>query len=137
MSVVSGKTGRFAQDNICTNRFFSIMAKSAKQKKEMSELKKRFIEYYLKLPIQRLAAGSIGKDEDTVIRWKKNDKKFADQVASAKSAFVLEKVGKVRSMEWLLERIMSEYFMERKEIDSNVNIKLEATLDRMSKLLPD
>jgi hypothetical protein len=40
--------------------------------------------YYSKLPVQKLAAEYIGRDEDTIIRWKKSDKKFADQVASAK-----------------------------------------------------
>lgn len=106
------------------------------KQKAISKLKREFIEYYSKLPIQKLAADFIGKDEDTIIRWKNNDKKFADQVASAKSAFALEKVGKVRSNEWLLERIMSEHFMERKGVDNNVKLELDAALDKLASMLP-
>jgi len=102
----------------------------------MSELKKKFIEYYSKLPIQKLAADRIGKDEDTITNWKKKDKKFSDMLGSLKSEWVLENVGKVKSAEWLLERVIKEHFAEKKEVEHGTSEKLEATLDRISNLFP-
>lgn len=79
-----------------------------------AQLKAKYLDYYSKLPIQKLAADFIGKDEDTIIRWKKDDMSFADQVASAKSAWALEKASKVKSTEWLLERVLNEHFTEKR-----------------------
>ena len=80
------------------------------------ELKDKFIEYFSKLPIQKLAADYIGRSEDTIIDWKKADIEFANRIATAKSEWALDKVGKVRSKEWLLERIMKEQFAQRTEL---------------------
>ena len=33
-------------------------------------LKEKFLEYYKDLPVQKLAAGYVGRDEDTIILWK-------------------------------------------------------------------
>jgi hypothetical protein len=79
------------------------------------EKKAKFLEYYRKLPNQKLAAGFIGRDEDTICIWKKEDKKFADAVLKAKSDWAEEKVGRVRSQEWLLERILKDEFAQRQE----------------------
>ncbi len=118
------------------NKTKNDIKKSSKHAEELSKFKLQFLNYYSKLPIQKLAAEFIGKDENTIIRWKKKDKKFADHLASTKSTWALEKVGKVKSNEWLLERILKEHFVEKKEVDSTTSIRLEATLDRMSKLIP-
>ena len=112
-------------------------SKTIKRSKELAKLKEKFLDYYRKLPIQKLAAEFIGKDEDTIINWKKKDKLFSDRLASVKSEWALNNVGKVKRAEWLLERLLSEYFVEKKEVDSNVNLRLEVELDRVSKLLPD
>lgn len=74
------------------------------------ELKDKFLDYFRKLPIQKLAADYIGRSEDTISDWKKDDTEFANQIATAKSEWALDKVGKVRSKEWLLERIMNDHF---------------------------
>ena len=34
-------------------------------------LKEKFLEYYKDLPLQKLAAESIGRSEDTITDWKK------------------------------------------------------------------
>lgn len=112
------------------------LKKSSKHSKELSKLKIRFIEYYSKLPIQKLAAEFIGKSEDSICDWKNNDKNFANQITSAKSAWALEKAGKVRSVEWLLERVMKEHFSESVKVEHGVNEKLEAALDKISSLFP-
>lgn len=107
-----------------------------KQTQVYAQLKAKYLDYYSKLPIQKLAAEFIGKDEDTIIRWKKEDRGFADQVASAKSAWALEKAGKVRSTEWLLERVLNEHFTEKKNIEIDTNEKLDAALDVVAKWIP-
>lgn len=77
------------------------------------QLKQKFLEYFAKLPIQKLAADYIGKSEDTICDWKNADPEFSNQIATAKSEWALDKVGKVRSKEWLLERIMKDHFAPR------------------------
>lgn len=90
-----------------------------KHTKELSRLKDRFIEYYAKLPIQKLAAEFIGVDEDTITNWKKTDKVFSDRLGTAKSEWALENAGMVKNKEWLLERIMREEFWEDHKNDNN------------------
>jgi hypothetical protein len=109
---------------------------SRKQAIANKNLKDAFIEYYSKLPIQKLAAEFIGKDEDTITNWKKRDKKFSDRLARAKSEWALNKVMSVKNSQWLLERILKEHFVEKKEIEHEVNERIEEALDRMAKILP-
>jgi len=80
------------------------------------ELKEKYLQYYRKVPMQRFAAGYIGRDEDTIIRWRKADKEFADCVELAKAEFVSEKINKIRSNEWILERVMKGDFSQRNEL---------------------
>ena len=62
---------------------------SAKKKRQYLKLKADFLTYFRQLPIQKLAAGFIGKSEDAITDWKNKDKQFSDQIASAKSAWAL------------------------------------------------
>lgn len=80
------------------------------------EKKELFLAYYRQLPIQSLGAGIIGVDEDTITNWKKEDKEFSDCIAKYKSEWALDKTGKVRSKEWLLERVMKNHFAPRTEL---------------------
>lgn len=93
----------------------------SKKQQNLSKEKIKFLEYYRHLPIQKFAAEAIGKSEDTICDWKNKDKNFANHLGIAKSEWVLEKVGKVKSAEWLLERIMSNYFKEKVGINSNIS----------------
>lgn len=79
-------------------------------------MKEKYLEYYRELPIQKLAAGKIGRDEDTILRWKKEDTDFADQEQKAKSEWALLKTKQVKSKEWLLERVMKDHFSQRNEL---------------------
>lgn len=51
----------------------------------IDELKERYIRYFEDLPVQKYAAESIGRNEDTVIRWCKEDPDFADAVKMARA----------------------------------------------------
>ncbi len=47
---------------------------------DIATLKDKYIEYYRQLPVQRYAAMSIGRNEDTIIRWRSEDAEFAERV---------------------------------------------------------
>lgn len=83
---------------------------------QIEALKVKFLEYYRDLPIIRLASGYVGRDEDSIMRWRKQDKVFAEQMALARSEWALRKSKKVKSEEWLLERVMKDHFAPRSEI---------------------
>ena len=78
-------------------------------------IKEKFLEYYADLPIQKLAAHFAGISENTVLNWKKEDKDFCDQINSAKSQWARINSKKVRSKEWLLERIFRKTFAPPKQ----------------------
>lgn len=93
---------------------------------EVRKLKKEeFLRYYSQLPNQKLASGFVGVDEDTIINWKKSDKEFSDAVASAKSQWALDNSRRVRSKEWLLERVLQDDFGEKKQHEVSGGIKIE------------
>jgi hypothetical protein len=75
------------------------------------------------LPVQKLAGAHIGRDEDTIIRWKTEDSEFADQIENAKAEWALKNVKGVRSREWLLERLMNDHFADKRNIDLTSNGK--------------
>lgn len=79
-------------------------------------LKEKFIAYYRDLPILKLAAASIGRSEDAVLLWRKADSVFSAQVEEAKAAWAMGNAKKVKSREWLLERVMKDHFSARSEL---------------------
>lgn len=112
-----------------------VKKKKRKKNRPNSVLKERFLIYFRELPIQRLAAGVIGKHEDTITDWKKADKKFSDDIEAAKSEWALKTSKYVKSGEWLLERIMSEHFKEKKEVQIDSSEALDQFLDRAAIIL--
>ena len=86
-------------------------------------LKEKFLEYYKDLPVQKLAAGYVGRDEDTIILCKKEDSDFSYQVELAKSEWAKSKAKRVKSEEWLLERVMNDHFGQRVKNDLTSNGK--------------
>ena len=90
--------------------------------------KKKFLEYYAQLPIQKLAAGWIGKDEETITRWKREDMDFVEKIRQARSVWALKKIGGVRSKEWLLERTLKDEFAVRQEFTGKDGDRIQVTL---------
>lgn len=82
--------------------------------------KKLFLEYFSQLPIQELGANFIGVAENTITNWKKEDQDFCDCIDRAKSQWAMDNAKRVRSKEWLLERVMSNHFKERKQVEVNI-----------------
>lgn len=85
------------------------------QAEEIVELKKQYVEYYTEAPVQKYAAMYIGRDEDTIIRWRKEDTDFADRVQRAKAEWVRQKLLKVKP-EFALERLEKEIFSAKIEV---------------------
>lgn len=98
--------------------------------------KAKFLEYYRNLPIQKLAASSIGKDEDTIIHWKHADADFADQTEVARAEWALAKSGQVKSVEWLLERVMKDHFSQKIETEHGLSEEVQRIMEHMKKVLP-
>ena len=108
--------------------------KSLKHIRELSKLKSKFIEYFSELPIQKLAAKFIGKSENTICNWKKNDKRFSDRLLKAKSQWALDNARSVKSKEWLLERIMKEHFGESVKVEFGLGDQVKQALDYFESL---
>lgn len=81
-----------------------------------AEKKKRFLEYYADVPVQKIAASYISVDEDTITRWKRADAEFAGQIEFLGGEWIRRNIKEVKSREWLLERLFRQHFSERKEI---------------------
>lgn len=79
-------------------------------------LKEKFLEYFKTTPIQKYAAAHIGKNEDTILIWKKEDSDFSDQIDSLKAAFVTAKLKKIKDNQWILERLFKDSFSQRTEV---------------------
>lgn len=67
------------------------MKKLTKQQKEIAELKVKFLEYYSDMPIKKYAAYSVGRNEDTILIWEKEDSDFSDKIKRAKAQYLLAK----------------------------------------------
>ena len=72
-------------------------------------LKEQYLLYFEDVPIQKYAAMAIARDEDTIIRWRKEDPDFADAVQIAKASWIRKKVLATKA-EFALERLEKEVF---------------------------
>lgn len=79
------------------------------QSNQLENLKEKYLEYYRDCPIQKYAAMSIGRTEETIINWRKEDLDFSNQVEAARAAWVKLKLKKA-NVEWALERLEKEVF---------------------------
>lgn len=97
------------------------------QQERIKKLKVKFLKYYGQLPVQKLAAQYVGRNEDTIITWKNKDPEFAESMENAKAKWALKNSKKVRSKEWLLERVIKSHFSpptQKVEGNQTLSIKL-------------
>jgi len=76
----------------------------------------KFLEYFRQTPIQKYAAAYIGKSEDTITDWKKEDSDFSDQIEYFKAKYVKKHLKQIASSEWILERLFKNHFSKRSEL---------------------
>lgn len=74
-----------------------------------SKQKKIIVEYYSEVPVFKYAAMAAGIDEDTLIRWRKEDGDFADELYQARAKWVRANVPKAK-VEFILERLERTVF---------------------------
>jgi hypothetical protein len=89
---------------------------SPKKIEDIAKKKELFKKYYRQLPIIKLSAGKVGISRETIYKWIKEDLDFANQIEAIKFDFALENLPQVKSKEWVLERVLREYFSPRQEI---------------------
>lgn len=94
------------------------------QQDNIKKLKDRFVKYYRQLPHKSLSANFIGRTLDTINLWEKSDANFSACVLRAKAEWAREKSKKVKSTEWLLERVLKEEFAQRQEITGGYGERL-------------
>jgi hypothetical protein len=66
----------------------------------------------------RIVARAIGRDEDTLIDWRKKDPEFSERLEEARFRFLNKQIRKAKP-EFLLERLEPEIFKQRTDITSN------------------
>lgn len=84
---------------------------SKQSKTDIAELKERYIKYFEDVPVQRYAAMYIGRNEDTIVLWKKNDPEFSEAVNQARANWVRKQALKAKA-EFKLERLEKEIWKE-------------------------
>lgn len=92
--------------------------KNSSQKKidDIAKKKELFKKYYRQLPIVKLSAGKVGISRETIYKWIKEDQDFSNQIEALKYDFAIENLPQVKSKEWVLERVLRDYFSPRQEI---------------------
>lgn len=90
--------------------------KQTNEQKRIAEMKIRYIEYYRDLPVQKYAALYIGRDQETIINWRKADLEFSNKVDQARAEWVKKKASKAK-VEFALERLEKSIFKESKEVE--------------------
>lgn len=103
-------------------------------KDRTAALKAQYLQYYADVPVQKYAALAIGRDEDSVIRWRREDREFADAVKRAKAAWIRKKVLATKA-EFALERLEYEIFGS-KSSNLGLTVNLPAPLIYIPKELP-
>jgi hypothetical protein len=82
---------------------------------DIERLKAEYIEYFKDVPVQRYAAMAIGRNEDTILVWKRNDAAFSEAVEKARAEWVRKKAMEVKA-EFALERLEKDIWSQRTEL---------------------
>lgn len=69
----------------------------------------------------KLTARAIGIDEDTIKKWRDNDKEFSDELEKSRIRFLQRRIKQAKP-EFLLERLEPDIFKERTESDVKVEL---------------
>ncbi|MBI2592364.1 hypothetical protein HYW36_02700 [Candidatus Saccharibacteria bacterium] len=76
---------------------------------KITQLKEFYIKYFQDVPVQKYAAMYIGRDEDTIIRWRQSDTKFAESIQRAKAEWIRKRLLATKA-EFALERLEKNVF---------------------------
>jgi len=104
---------------------------AAHTKPTVEELKIEYIKYYIDVPVQKYAAMAIARDEDTIIRWRKEDPDFADAVQRAKAEWVRKRVIATKA-EFALERLEKDVF----SVAATIEVRNQSAIDQIDPNTP-
>lgn len=79
-------------------------------------LKEKVLDYLTHFPFYKWAAKSIGKDEDTLNLWRKEDEDFSDKCEIAKSE-AIAKLGKRATPDFMLKNADPDTFKDKKDVE--------------------
>lgn len=99
-------------------------------------LKSQYLAYFEDVPIQKYAAMAIARDEDTIIRWRKDDPAFADAVQMAKANWIRKRVIATKA-EFALERLEASVFGAHITMEFEDRRQLQTTRDKIKAFLDD
>lgn len=85
-------------------------------KDERLQKKEQVIEYLRRFPFYKWAAKFVGRDEDTLEKWRKDDPDFGERVEIARSEGIRYWGGRA-TPDLILKSADPETFRERKEVD--------------------
>lgn len=91
------------------------------RREKNEKIKEEYLDYYKDVPVQKYAAMYVGKSEDTIIRWRKQDPSFAHRVEKLKAEWIRKKAASLKA-EFALERLEAEVF-SRKEPNYGISFK--------------
>lgn len=90
---------------------------------DIAELKEKAIKDAEYLYHYKLIAKSVGRDEDTLMLWRKQDQDFSDSLEIARTAFIRKQMSKAKP-DFLLERLERELFGNKVVIEGGDPIKV-------------
>lgn len=89
---------------------------------KIAELKQKYVEYFRDVPVQKYAAMYVGRTEQTIIDWKREDEDFNNRVQEAHAEWVQKTTLKAKA-EFTLERLERDIFAPPKhEVEATHNI---------------
>lgn len=94
----------------------------------ITSLKGQYVAYFLDVPIQKYAAMAIGRNEDTIIRWRNEDQDFAESVQKAKAEWIRKRLISTKA-EFALERLERAAFGPKAIIEADVSIVDDKSLE--------
>ena len=93
----------------------------------IKSLKAKYTEYYADVPIQKYAAMYIGRDEDTIMRWRNEDADFAESVDRAKAEWIRQKVVATKP-NFALERLEKSIFSSKATYEMEIRTEPDEKL---------
>lgn len=91
---------------------------------KITALKAQYVDYFSDVPVQRYAAMYIGRNEDTIIRWRKEDPDFADAIKKSNAIWIRKKLMETKA-EFALERLEKSIFSQKLEAEYTTSYNLD------------
>lgn len=85
--------------------------RSAADLERLAEEKERFLKYFEDVPVQKYAAMYIGRSEQTIVNWLREDNEFFNRVQEKRALWVKKQALKAKA-EFKLERLEKEVWKE-------------------------